>query len=103
MGVTNHITIAVNGGSHGVVPLYSFISRVLIFTAFGKFSRKMKNGFEEIPFHGEIEAVSCALDRGDHLCVVAIEDVHSLNADEKIAHFEARIICRRASYHRVNL
>ena len=66
---------------------------------------KMKSGLEEAyePFYGEIEAISGAFDRGDHLSVVALEDVHSLDADEKIAHLEARIICRRTSYHRTNL
>ena len=58
---------------------------------------------EELPFHGEVEAVSGVLDRGDNLRVVALEDVHSLHADEKIADLETRIICRRTSNHRANL
>ena len=57
----------------------------------------------EVPFHRKVEAVSGVFHRCDDLGVVALEDVHSLDADEKISDHEASVTCRRTGNHCANL
>ena len=54
----------------------------------------MINKLDEVPFHRKVEAVSGVFHRRDDLGVVALEDVHSLDADEKIPDHEASVTCR---------
>ena len=54
----------------------------------------MIDKLDEVPFHRKVEAVSGVFHRCDDLGVVALEDVHSLDADEKISDHEASVTCR---------